>query len=192
MLFTLEVLPPSPQLSSTSCARRLTALPTSVTNNLNLNLDLKALYLCHLPLCASLRMAVKDKLVLAWWLISLPPKMIIKTRCFLTTGPGWWSPLLDIFHFIRVIKYNLEDLFKGWCHWGCPHERRVIAAAEERIRIGARGGLYFSTWCMSSQRHDRPAGQVSAQIRLSFRSGSWSKKKRFEGLKMKRIEKWKY
>lgn len=151
-------------------------LPTSVTNNSDLSLDLKTLYLCHLPLCASLRMAVKDKLGLAWWLISLPPKMIIKSRCFLTTCPGWWSPLLDIFHFIRVSKYDLEDLLKGWCHWGNPHERRVIAAAEERICMGARGGLYFSTWCVSSQRHDRPPGQVSVQIRWSFCAGAWSKK----------------
>lgn len=56
--------------------------------------------------------------------------------------------------------------------------------AEERIRMGARGGLYFSTRCMSSQRHDRPAGQVSVQIRLSLCSGSRSQTKRLEVLKM--------
>lgn len=165
MLFTLEVLPPlSPQFSFTSCT---TVLPTSVTNKLNLSLDLKALYLCHLPLLASLWKDFKGRVLLAWWLISLPPKMIIKTWCFLTTGLVG-KPSLDILHFIRVSKYNLDDLFKWWCHQDCPHERRVIAAAEERICMGARGGLYFSTWCMSSQRHDRLAGQVSAQIRLRF------------------------
>lgn len=83
----------------------------------------------------------------------------------------------------------LEERFKEWCHRGCPHERRVIAAVEERIGMGAWGGRrgrYFSTQRVSSQRHDRPAGGVSAQIRLSFHSGWWwkRKKKKIKVLKM--------
>lgn len=62
--------------------------------------------------------------------------------------------------------------------------------------MGARGGLYFSTWSMSSQRHDRPAGQVSAQIRLGFHPGSRSKKERIGSFKHgwyeRNQKKWKY